>query len=131
MSAIKAFLTHPTVKNIARWIFAVSYTGAGFMHFIQPEFYLRIMPPYFPEPLLLIYLTGVLEILAGVGILVPQTRKIASWGTIFMLIAFLPVHVYMLQNAELFADLGPKIGLWLRFPIQAGLILWAWWAGRK
>ena len=119
------------VKKIFLYLFAVSYVGAGVMHFIQPDFYMRIMPPYFPFPLLLIYLSGIVEIAVGILILFKKTRKIASWTTIAMLIAFLPVHVYMLQNAAMFSDIGPEIGLWIRFPVQAIFILWAWWLGRE
>lgn len=112
-------------------LFTAFYVGAGVMHFINPEFYLRIMPPYFPMPAFWVYLTGVLEIAVGILIWVPKTRKYASLFTVAMLIAFLPVHIFMVTNAEQFADMGPKIALWIRFPIQGVLILWAWWLGRK
>ena len=114
-------------KKTFLYILSGSYILAGIMHYVMPEFYIRIMPPYFSAPAFWVYLTGAIEIGLGLMVLVPKLQVRAAWGIVALLIAFLPVHVFMLQNSEQFADLGPEIGLWMRFPMQAVMIGFAWW----
>ena len=82
------------------------------------------MPKFLPAHDLLIYLSGIAEILLGIGILFPQTRNLALWGIIAMLLVFLLVHINMLFPAN---SLGISAWiLWLRLPIQFLLIYWAY-----
>ena len=111
-------------------LMAFFYLVAGVNHFRIPEFYLNIMPPYLPAARELVLLSGVAEIVLGVVVLVPKFRRLACYGLIAMLVAFLPVHVHMLVNAEeLYPEL-PVVALWLRFPVQVLFGLWAYWHSR-
>lgn len=103
------------------------YIAAGLNHFANPHFYMPIMPPWVPRPLLAQYLAGVCEVLLGAGVLFTETRSIAAWGLILLLVAIFPANVYMLQQkrAGRFRKI-PKWSLWLRLPVQAVLIAWAW-----
>ena len=101
------------------------YVAAGINHFIHPIFYLKIMPSYFPIPLELVYISGICEILLGLLLLFPKTRKAACWLIIAMLIAFLPVHIQMVIDN--YRTLG--LLFWIsvfRVPLQFILIRWAW-----
>ena len=106
-------------------LMAAFYVMGGVNHFLNPDFYLEIMPPYIPAHGTMVALSGVAEILLGVLVMVPATRRWAAWGIVLMLIAFLPVHVHMLVNNHLYAEVSTAF-LWARFPLQALLILWAW-----
>ena len=82
------------------------------------------MPKFLPARDLLIYLSGVAEILLGIGVLFTQTRNLALWGIISMLLLFLLVHINMLFPAN---SLGISAWiLWLRIPLQFLLIYWAY-----
>ena len=72
----------------------------------------------------MVLLSGMLEMIFGFMLLNPETQSIAAWLIIAMLVAFLPVHVYMLQNEEASLKL-PKWLLLLRIPLQFGLMYWA------
>lgn len=114
------------------WLMAAFYLGAGHMHFFSPDFYLRIMPPWIPWHLELVYLSGLAEIVVGVGLLIPQTRVAAAWATIALLIAVYPANLYAAAENVPMGDAaeGPgAIGL-LRLPLQFLLIAWAWWYTR-
>jgi uncharacterized membrane protein len=115
-----------SVKSLLRYAMAAFYIVAGVNHFVRPDFYLSLIPPYFPLHAELVVLTGVLEIVLGILVAIPRTAALAAWGIILMLIAFLPVHVHMLVNNHLYPE-APTSVLWLRFPIQALFILWAYW----
>lgn len=104
---------------------AAMYAVAGIFHFLKPKAYLRIMPRYLPNHKLLVYLSGVAEIILGVALGIPVLTSLALYGIILMLIVFMPVHVYMLVEKK--ASLGiPKWLLMLRIVLQFGLMYWAW-----
>jgi len=101
------------------------YILAGLFHFIKPKAYLRIMPRYLPQHKLLVYLSGVAEVILGVGLLFKETKNLAIYGIIFMLLIFLLVHFYMLSSKKAAAGI-PFWALILRLPLQFVLIWWAY-----
>ncbi len=103
---------------------AAFYTYAGVAHFRNPKFFLKIVPPWLPYPQLMVDLSGIAEIVCGIGLLFPQTRPWAAWGIIALLITVFPANVYMLTSGK-FSSI-PEWFLWLRLPLQAVLIWWAW-----
>jgi uncharacterized membrane protein len=107
---------------------AALYVGAGFNHFLRPRFYLKIIPPYFPQPEILNYASGIAEIVCGLCLLYQVTRVWAAWGIIVMLVLFMVVHVYMLQQAtrQPHYMVTPAVA-WLRLLLQPVLIAWAFW----
>lgn len=107
-------------------VMAMMYVVAGIMHFIKPKVYMRVMPNYLPKHRLLVYLSGVAEILLGIGLYFSMTAKWSLYGIILMLIVFLMVHFYMLSGEKASAGI-PKWILVLRIPLQFGLMYWAYW----
>lgn len=120
----------PQYRKISRYVLAGLFTFAGIVHFLSPEIFVRIVPPYLPAPLLLVYVSGMAEIAGGLGLLVPTTRRMASWGLILLLVAVFPANVYMLQSYE-GSGLLPVWALWLRLPLQVVLVAWAWWIRKE
>ena len=100
------------------------YIFAGIMHFIKPKVYLRIMPRYLPFHKPLVLLSGVAEILLGIGLFFKETKNLSIYGIIAMLAVFLLVHFYMLSSEKASAGF-PKWLLLLRLPIQFALMYWA------
>ncbi len=113
--------------KIGRVILALLFVVAGTLHFIAPGVYIRIMPPYLPRHLLLVYLSGAAEILGGLGLLIGQTRRAAAWGLVALLIAVWPANLYMaMEHLALPGVMGQSWAQWLRLPLQLPLIYWAW-----
>lgn len=110
------------------------YLFAGSYHFINPDFYLPLIPEYIPFPDIVNTVSGVLEVLLGFLLLFAASRKYAAWGIILMLLAFIPSHVYFIQQGSCLENglcTEPWVG-WLRLVIiHPLLILWAWWAGYR
>ena len=111
-------------RTFLRWLAAVFYIVAGIGHFVRPEMYLKIMPPFFPAPALLVLISGVAEVAGGLGLLIRPVRSAAGWGLIALLIAIFPANIYMLQHPDLF-QIAPWI-LWTRLPLQIVFIAWVW-----
>ncbi len=110
---------------LGRTLLAVLFIVAGSLHLILPQFYLKIMPPYLPVPLALVYLSGAAEIFGGIGLFSQITRHLAAWGLVVLLFAVLPANIYMVADHSRFASI-PLWALWLRIPLQFPLIYWAW-----
>lgn len=101
----------------------------GIMHFVATDTEATIVPPWMPWPVAAVLVSGVFELLGAVGILYPPTRKAAGIGLFLLTIAVTPAHVYMLQRPELFPV--PVWALWLRLPVQLGLLWLIWWSTWK
>lgn len=116
-------------KRILLWIMAAFYVVAGVMHFIRPDVYMPMMPPYLPWHHGLILLSGAAEIGLGLAVLSQRLRPYAAWGIILLLIAVFPANVHIaLNNVPLFGNPeGAGIWNWVRLPLQGVLALWAWW----
>ncbi|PSQ96006.1 MAG: hypothetical protein BRD55_08130 [Bacteroidetes bacterium SW_9_63_38] len=106
---------------------AALFVGAGLSHFLWPGVFVRIMPPYLPRPLLLVYISGVAEVLGGIGVLIPGLRGYAGWGLILLLCAVFPVHIYMVRHPETFS-MVPLWALYARLSLQFGLMAWVYGA---
>lgn len=116
------------LKIVSRLLLAVFMVGAGVMHFVNPDFYLKIMPTYIPFHLELVYVSGVCETALGALLLVPRFTRLAAWGIIALLIAVFPANVHVFLNQDLIPA-SPILHL-LRLPLQAVFILWAYWHTR-
>ena len=112
-------------KNVSKCVLATSMIGAGTMHFVNPDFFLKIMPPYLPCHYELVLLSGICEVLLGILLVVPGYSCLAAAGIVVLLIAVFPANIYVYQHQELIPG-SPMMHL-LRLPLQAVLILWAYW----
>jgi uncharacterized membrane protein len=106
------------------------YVASGTNHFWHENFYLHIMPDHYSHPLALVKLSGVAEILGGLGLLVPATRRFSAVGIAAMLVIFFDVHIFMLRHAGRFPEV-PEWVLWARIPLQFLLIAWALYYARR
>ena len=118
------------LKIILKYLLCVFFVLAGLNHFLNPAFYQKSMPPYLPWHLFLVYFSGFVEIALGVLLLAPAFTRIAAWGLIALLIAVFPANIQMAINPQLYPDINP-LALWLRLPLQAVFIAWAYWYTRR
>lgn len=116
-------------KRPGLWIFAVLFVAGGAAHFVAPDFYLKMMPPYLSYHHALVLLSGVIEIALGILLVIPRFSSRAAWGLIALLIAVFPANIHVFTHQELF-PLPPLVHL-LRLPFQGVLILWAYAYTRK
>lgn len=122
------------IYAILKYIFVVFYLFAGIYHFINPKLYLPLIPSYLANyKVELNILAGIAEIIVALLMVFPATQKLASWATVAMLIAFIPSHIYFIQQGNLPIGkftITPTIA-WIRLIIiHPILIYWAWWLGK-
>ena len=117
-------------NRIGLFLLGLFFIAAGTNHFVNPDFYVAIMPPYLPAHLELVYLSGLFEILGGIAVVLSPIRQWAGYGLIVLLIAVFPANLYMAMNPGKFVDIVSAWVLYARLPLQFLLIWWTFWATR-
>jgi len=119
-------------RRIALVLASIFFIGAGILHFTKSEFYVKIVPPYIPWHPAMVWISGVCEILGGIGLLIPVFRRPAAWGLVALLIAVFPANIYMATD-PVAAGAGslPTLFLWGRLPLQFVFIAWLLWATKN
>ena len=118
-------------KGRARGLLAAFFVGAGVNHFLTPRFYEAIVPPPLQkEAKRVVQVSGVAEVLGGLGVLFPLTRRLSGVGLVALLAAVFPANLYMLKEPERFKKI-PRWALVARLPLQPLMMLWAWKATRR
>ncbi len=121
------------MRRLLRVLLATLFLYAGTIHLIDPDLFLPIMPPWIPFHLPCIEISGVFELLGGIGLLVPIRRVqiFTGWGLVLMLIAIFPANIYMaVEHIQIHGfPSQPWMG-WARLPLQPLLILAVLWVTR-
>ena len=108
-----------TFRAVFRWLLAAFFIAAGLNHFRDAEFYRAMMPAWLPWPGALVQVSGIAEVLGGLGVLVPAVRHIAGWGLIALLVAVFPANLQLaLHPVDLPGLALPGWALWARLPLQ-------------
>ena len=116
------------VKRMAKYVMASFYFLAGLNHFVQAEFYLPLIPDYFPEKEIINILSGIIEVLGATALLIPKSQKAGAWAIVAMLVAFIPSHIYFIQIGSCVENglCTPEFVAWIRLVIIHPLLIW--WA---
>lgn len=129
MLATAGVIIQVMLKRLAGPLFVVT----GFMHFVIPHSYIKIMPRYLPAQRELVYASGVAEIAGGVALMHPRTRRLGGWWLTATLIAVFPANVEMALHPERYAkdSRGGRAALIARLPLQLALIAWVRTAAQR
>ncbi len=114
------------LKIVLKYLLVIFFVGGGINHFVNPDFYIRIMPPYLPWHRELVLLSGVFEVVLGLMVLIPRYLRLAGWGLIALLIAVSPANIHMAVNSHLYPEI-PTVFHFIRLPLQLVFIAWVWW----
>ena len=119
-------------KLALRILAGILFIVGGISHFLKTEMFVAIIPPFLSFPEALVYITGIFEILGGIGVLIPWIKRIAGNGLVILLLAVFPANLHMAINDVHVEGLPTSpVFLWLRLPLQFLLIAWIWWCTRE
>ena len=117
-----------TWHEVVAWALATMFLFTASSHFTRTrEDLIAMVPGVFPKPALLVSLTGFLEGLGAVGLLIPATRGLAGLWLVLLLVALLPANVSAARRGVPMRGRAPT-PLLVRIPMQilfVGLTLWA------
>jgi uncharacterized membrane protein len=119
--------------NRSRIALAAFFNLTGILHFAIPRSYEAMVPEPVP-PKEAVAVSGVAEILGGLAVLHPRSRRLGRWWLLALLFAVFPANVHMAVNPEQIRGLDlnkvPRWLLWARLPLQPLAMLWVWRATR-
>ena len=126
-------LSKISFKLISIYIMSFFYIKIGIDHFVNPNYYMHIMPPYLPFQIELVYISGFFEVLLGAMLLFDKSRFYASWGLIMLLIAVYPANIYLAFNEkpQEAIKISQFLASWVRLPFQFIFIALAYWHSQK
>lgn len=115
--------------HAGRVALALLFLFTGVAHFVMTEPMAQMVPPPFP-PVLTVWVTGVLEILGAIGLLLPRTSRLAARCLFVFLLAVLPANVYAaLNHTGLGGHVEGPSYLSQRVPLQLLFLAWTWYFG--
>jgi uncharacterized membrane protein len=119
------------IGKVSIIVMAILYFLAGLNHFRDPQFYLDIMPIFFPIKEILNFVSGGMEVVLAIGLISVSTRKISAYLIILLLISFFVVHIaHLFQTPDIYNELG-KAAPYLRIVFQFVFIYWAYKVGQN
>jgi uncharacterized membrane protein len=118
------------MRTAFRWVLALFYLSAGYVHLTMPNTFMPVMPDWVPAPYKVILFTGACEVAGAIGLVVPRTRWLAGLMLALYAVAVFPVNIKH-------AIYGPAIAgipnMWYyhgpRLLLQPVLVWWALYAG--
>ena len=120
------------LKLISIYTLSLFYINIGISHFISPDFFKVIMPPYIPFSMFFVYLSGFFEILFGLMIIFKKSRYYGATGLCLLLIFVFPANVYLYQSYEAQEILNiSKDRSFIRLFFQIPLLILAYWHSKK
>ncbi len=125
------------VKRLSSWrgagrgALVVMFLFTGTSHFTSMKYdFAAMIPDPLPNGLWVIYLTGVFEIAGAIGLLIPQTRRLAGICLVLLLVAMFSANVNAALNEIPLGGQDPT-PLWVRTPMQLLYIGMVWWTSIK
>ncbi len=120
------------IKLFTIYFMSIAYTYVGIRHFIDPDFFLAIMPNYFSLHLFFVYLTGLMEVVFGVLLVFKKTRKIAAYGLIVLLVIVFPANIHLVHSelSQSILDVTKEQSI-IRLPFQGLFLLLAYWHSKN
>src|SRR5918999_493586 len=125
------------VKQLSSWrdagrgALVIMFLFTGISHFTSMKYdFAAMIPGPLPNGLWVIYLTGVFEIAGAIGLLIPQTRKLAGICLVLLLVVMFSANVNAALNDIPLSGQDPT-PLWLRTPMQLLYVGMVWWTSIK
>jgi uncharacterized membrane protein len=120
-----------TWQDSARYALVVMFLFTATAHFNRMRHDLaKMIPSLFPRPLPIVYVTGILELLGAVGLLLPRFKSLAGICLILLLLGMFVANVNAAQKNIMLRG-RPATSLWLRTPMQLLFIGLLWWSTRS
>jgi uncharacterized membrane protein len=114
------------LRTALRWLLAAIYIGFGALHLLKAHSFLPIMPPWVPQPLLVVLATGACEIAGGAGLMIPSLRKAAGIGLALYAVGVFPANLYHAFSGVQVPGLPSS--WWYHAPRLAFQPVFVWWA---
>jgi uncharacterized membrane protein len=113
-------------RVISSYLLAFIFVAGGFAHFGYAWDFQRLLPNWVPAPDMLVWISGIVEIVLGACLIFPRLRSMAALGILILLILYTPIHV--IDALRTWPVIGSKALAWARIPLQFVMIWMAYLA---
>ena len=129
--ATKFFLGIFDVNLSGRIAMSVMLLFTAIAHFAYSKGMAMMLPAFIPFKTLIVYLTGIIEIMAAIGLQLEYLRVTTAWLLIIFFILILPANIYAAKT-QVDYQKGDLTGngttyLWFRIPLQILFIVWTYY----
>lgn len=104
-------------------ILIIVFTLSGLLHLANPSAFMWLMPPWLPEPIFLIYVSGVFELVCVIGLILK--KQWAGWLSALVLLAIWPANIWYAISVLGSGNIVLIVAAWLRLPLQIPLIYYS------
>jgi uncharacterized membrane protein len=118
------------MRRGATILLGIFFCVVGILHFVKTDLFVSAVPSYIPYPIEMVYISGVFEVLGGMGVGLQRFRRWAGLGLIALLVAVFPANINMALHPEAFPSIPPTV-LWIRLIFQPVFIVWVWYCTLK
>lgn len=117
------------IRTVARWVLGLFLLTAGTGHFLAPGEFLAQVPPWLPARLLIVHVSGVVELALGAALLVLGRRRVmVGWVVAAFFVVILPGNISQAVTATPAFGLETDAARWGRLAFQPVLVAWALWS---
>lgn len=117
------------IRTVFCGLLAIFFLLAGIAHFTQTAAFVAIVPPALPFKLLIVQITGAVELIFAIGLLVPKWRRVSGWVLAVYCVVVLPANIYMAITGMPLGTIATTMqALWGRVALQVPLIALILWA---
>ena len=121
-----------TLSFVGRAALAIMLIFTGIAHFTMTESMIQMLPEFIPYKKETVYLTGILEISASIGLLIQRLSKLTSILLIVFFLAILPANIVGSIKQVDFGGMAEGVShLYFRIPLQVLFIFWTYYFGIK
>ncbi len=115
-------------RPIICWLLALFFLLAGLAHFTATDSFAAIVPPPLPFKRQIVQLTGAMELVFAIGLIIPRWRRLTGWFLSTYLLAVLPANIFMALEGMPLGSMQSPAALWFRVFLQLPLIVLVLWA---
>ncbi len=119
-------MTYGVWRRVSPYALSALLGAGGIGHFVVPEAYTRIIPPFLGSPGPWVYGSGVVELACAVAVAVPGTRRHGALATAALFVAVFPANLYMAYDWSDRQWWPDRVVAYARLPLQVPLVLWAY-----
>ena len=117
----------PAAPSAAAWGPGLLFLFTASGHFVQTGPMVQMLPPWVPARETLVYATGVLEIVIGLGFFSSRWRRASGWAAMAVLVGFFPANIYAaLEHVPMGGHAWGPAYLLIRAPLQLAILGWIW-----
>lgn len=118
------------ISFMGRSAMAIMLVFTAVAHFSQTEYMIQMLPDFMPYKKGTVYITGIIEFMAAIGLFIRKTVKITSYFLLLFYLLILPANIIgSIKQVNLGGMEAGAPYLYFRIPLQILFMIWIYYFG--